>query len=106
MKVSNFLIHWTKPDNEIKHISLLLDEMRSFESDLGMVRSIAKHFPAIGDGNELRPCSMPIEHSIDQHWAPNLVFFYPRDIIDQNKEIGSKPFSPFDEKDIWRSNWD
>ena len=82
-----------KADNKIKLISFLLDEMRSFESDLGMVRSIAKHFPAIGEGNKVRPCIMPIEHGIDQHWAPEIVFFFPRNVIEENKNEGSKPFS-------------
>jgi hypothetical protein len=76
----------------MEYISCFLDEMRSFSSDLGMVRDIALHYPAIGEENKDRPEVMVIEHSIDQHWAPEIVYFYESDIIHETKRPGSKPF--------------
>lgn len=82
-----------KSTSSVEYISSFLDEMRSFEGDLGMVRDIATHFPSIGDSSDERPEIMPIEHSIDQHWAPEVVFFYTHDTIHSQKRAGSKPFA-------------
>lgn len=61
-----------------------------------MVRYIAKNYKDTvksGPKNFVRPSVMPLSHCIDQHWAPEIVYFYPYSLITANKASGSKPYS-------------
>lgn len=65
----------------IENCSGLLDELRSFHSDLRMTRDIAANYATIeylppGDTETPQPLTMPIEHCVDHHWFPNIVYFY------------------------------
>lgn len=61
--------------------SALLDELKSFACDLGMVRSVAVN-NKIRAGAEIpiekyiRPQRMKLEHCIDQHWTPEIAYFF------------------------------
>lgn len=77
-------------------ISALMEEIRSFGSDLAMIRYEVSQR---NSGNEkttsltLRPSVMPLEHCVDQHWAPEIGYMYPTKLIYPMKSPGSKPFS-------------
>lgn len=81
--------------NDLENMSAILDEIRSFPTDLAMARSIAKNKGSVSKDRILRdrPKIMEIYHCIDQHWAPELVYFMPIEIIEKNRVNSSKPFS-------------
>lgn len=75
------------------NISALMDELRSFQSDLGMIRSIT-HNEGVGTRTfRDRPETMPVCHCVDFHWAPEIIYYFDPVIIDV--EEGSKPFRGF-----------
>ena len=78
---------------ELENTSALLDEVRSFKTDLGMARFISYNKGKFVTEGGTRPKSMEIAHCIDQHWAPEIAYFLDRGIVDQYKEIGSTPFA-------------
>ncbi len=66
----------------IKCCSALIDELRTFEGDIGMMRYISEKYENI----ELLSYSenkgvMPLSHGTDQHWATGLVYYYSPDTI-------------------------
>lgn len=80
----------------LQNSSALLDELKSFQSDLGMLRDIAEK----GDSVEFwempgyRPVSMPLIHCVDMHWLPNIVLFFSPETV--KKTIpNSPPGKPF-----------
>lgn len=79
--------------------SALLDQLRSFSGDLGMVRDVALQYPkwqkAVPSKAIARPSSMPVSHAIDQHWFPDLVYALPATLVEQMSQgtSGSTPFS-------------
>ena len=77
-------------------VSALMDELRSFAGDLGMIRNSGLRV-SMGtiktEGSKIRPKFMPLEHCIDQHWAPEVIYFYPKEMIQREKVSGSKPYS-------------
>lgn len=103
---SNTYIHNIKKGFEIKpfyfslkntflqNFSALLDDIRSFATDLAMTRFIAynKGQQTLYDEYK-RPEMMKISHCIDQHWAPELIYYLPVSLIEKYKEEGSKPFA-------------
>lgn len=77
-------------------VSSLMDELKSFHSDLGMIRNEVKNRYSKKERTTYlppRPNSMPIEHCIDQHWAPEIAYMFPREFIEENKSPGNAPFS-------------
>jgi superfamily II DNA or RNA helicase len=80
-------------NSNLKNFSCLLDNIKSFASDLAMTR-----FIAYNEGKSTKEKytifkSMNIYHSVDQHWAPEITYLLPLKIIDEYKLEGSKPFS-------------
>jgi hypothetical protein len=77
--------------------SCIMDELRSFKSDLIMIRDITEK--RYSDNKEeitnifIRPNIMPLCHCVDQHWAPEIVYMYPLEIVLKLKTEGNKPFS-------------
>lgn len=69
--------------NLLQLASVLMDELKSFKSDLNMFRSIAQN-----NGSESNivntdfPAIMPIEHCMDQHCAPDIVYYYESNIVE------------------------
>ena len=89
-------LKWSEAaDSPLILSSLLLDQARSFQGDLNMVRKIAKNNGKVVDSNNFKVSDkiMPIEHCVDQHWAPNIVYFYNPDFIEPVLLNNSKPFS-------------
>ena len=77
-------------------VSALMDEIRSFAGDLAMIRYEGKIIPqnkALTVRNSTRPKVMLLEHCIDQHWAPEVIYFYPPELVWKEASPGSKPFS-------------
>lgn len=80
--------------SDLENLSALLDEVKSFATDLGMTRFIASNAGRSAKLEKVeRPRVMNIEHCIDQHWAPEIVYFLPMKIAEQYREESSKPFS-------------
>ena len=87
----------------LANCSAILDVIKSFNSDLGMVRDIASRKAQVIDGHREFPEYMHIRHCIDQHCAPEIAYFVDPEISkEQNEERGnakkneintSKPFS-------------
>jgi len=86
------IITLDKADNELELLSVMMDEIKSFNSDLGMIRDIISNDKDY-ISSTIRPKIMPLEHCVDQHWAPEMVYFAPLEMVEKMKEGGSKPFS-------------
>lgn len=66
----------------LKNSSAILDELRSFPGDLGLARGWARDYPSIKKSEaKYQPEVMPLIHCIDQHWAPNMVYFFDPDVV-------------------------
>jgi superfamily II DNA or RNA helicase len=75
-------------------ISIMMSEIKTFRSDLDMIRDIVVNVTKDEiSSSSTRPKIMPIEHMVDQHWAPELLYFADLDLIEKYREKGSKPFS-------------
>ena len=61
----------------LQSASAILDELRSFSTDLGLARGWAQNYPnlKIVTGTSF-PKVMPLCHCVDQHWAPGLVHYF------------------------------
>ncbi len=95
--VSSTVVPYSHPETDLEMVSLLIDTVRSFESDLNLIRDSVnrrqKGEPCFVDSStQYQPRSMPLYHCVDQHWAPNFVLLYPIDYVLEYKETGSKPF--------------
>ena len=84
----------------LENCSALLDELKSFAGDLFMVRDIAMKDSSIKmsppESAEMpQPDVMPFEHLVDQHWAPNIVYFFPPEVVAETlgNNPPSKPFA-------------
>jgi hypothetical protein len=74
--------------NILKDSSAILDELRSFPGDLGLARGWAREYPKLKEMvAKYQPDVMPIIHCVDQHWAPQFVYFYDPEVV---LEKGSK----------------
>lgn len=81
--------------NTLETISALIDEMRSFPGDLAMIRyNVSKMLTASSTyvSYKNRPEVMKIEHCVDQHWAPEISYMFPMDIVRKYAIPGSEPF--------------
>ena len=91
--------YYVNPENTLlENASALMDELRSFQSDLGMIRDIAREWSENGgesprDQNLVMPEVMPLIHCVDQHWAPEVVYFYPYSVVEDKYTPGSRPYS-------------
>ncbi len=91
----------------LENCSALLDELKSFHSDLAMVRSIADkdaegelgYIPPPGETMN-HPAVMPFIHCVDQHWAPNIVYFFDPDVAREAMK-GSPSGAPF-KRMLWK----
>jgi hypothetical protein len=59
-----------------------------------MIRYIAKNYKGTKKFNKKvnRPPTMHVCHCIDQHWAPELIYFFPYEEVCSGKTKGSKPY--------------
>ena len=77
-------------------VSALMEEIRSFRGDLALIRYAAT---SRIKGTEkvtnltIRPNIMLLDHCVDQHWAPEIAYMYPENLVCKLKTSGSKPFS-------------
>lgn len=79
--------------NSLEVSSFLLTDIKSFAGDLAMIRHIATlGGQSINPSNNIQPEVMPLEHSVDQHWAPEIVYFFQPELIAAVKEEGNTPF--------------
>ena len=67
----------------------LLYALGSFSSDINMMSSLLPH-PR--PGSEKRPSVMDVSRAIDQHWAPNLIYFFPLAFLREYVRPGSNPY--------------
>lgn len=72
-------------------ISCFVDEIKTFQSDISMIRYILTTQKTHSLAN--RPEVMPLAHCVDQHWAPEIVYFYPSKYVESVKSDGSTPYS-------------
>lgn len=77
----------------IKMCSAILDTLRSFDGDIGMVRHISSVYPNCELIQQDRPQElvMPLCHGTDQHWASSFVYFFSPKTIMKNKG-STRPF--------------
>jgi hypothetical protein len=82
---TNTVIAWER-------VSMLLDDLRAFQSDLRMVRDIiqTQRTQTISHSTD-RPAIMHLSHYIDQHCAPWVTRFIPQDQL----PLPSEPSKPF-----------
>ncbi len=83
----------------LQNCSALLDELKSFHGDMALVRYIATNTP-----NKYTPPKnkrfnhpeiMPFIHCVDQHWAPNIVYFFSP-VVAKEAMLGSPSSAPFE----------
>lgn len=86
----------------LENCSALLDELKSFQGDLGMVRYIASNYKTStkhwSKNTTIQSIPiMPIWHNVDQHWAPNVAYFVKSSLVEKlfNKAKNAKLSSPF-----------
>ena len=73
--------------------SYVLGIIGSFQSDINMIESVKPIPRNIPNSTALRrPSLMGVQHSIDQHWQPNLVYFLPMAFVNPLTARGSTPF--------------
>lgn len=80
----------------LEAVSAVMEELKSFQGDLGMIRyEVKNRYSGTEKTTRLnvRPDVMPLEHCIDQHWAPEIAYMYPREFIEKNRTSGNAPFS-------------
>lgn len=84
----------SEKNTDIANYSAILDILRSFASDLAMTRFIAFNNGEKVRGSTFfeRPEIMRLSYCIDQHWAPELIYFLPFNIVEKYRQKGSKPF--------------
>ena len=78
--------------------SALLDEVKSFQGDLGLTRDVVKNFyentlKTTKNETGKMPKTMVVEHCIDQHWSPEIAYFFNMNTLAKNIEKGNSPFS-------------
>lgn len=81
----------------LKNASAVLDELKSFPTDLGLARGWARDYPNIKtERAKQRPENMLLDHCIDQHWAPNFVYFFDSRVVlgENSMENTSTPYKP------------
>eukprot|EP01125_Pyxidicula_operculata_P012435 TRINITY_DN4078_c2_g1_i1.p1 TRINITY_DN4078_c2_g1~~TRINITY_DN4078_c2_g1_i1.p1 ORF type:complete len:1341 (-),score=306.63 TRINITY_DN4078_c2_g1_i1:33-4055(-) len=90
-----------KPKSLLHFVSSLIDQVRSFAGDLTMIRDISQSYDTQEKNaplkNIIEPV-MPFCHFVDQHWAPEIVYFYDPQFLKTLKQKGSKPYSKLFEK--------
>jgi len=79
----------------LQSCSVMLDELRSFPTDLGLARGWASKITQ--NVAKYRPKVMPYYHCIDQHWLPSIAYYFDSDVVNETrndiKTIG-QPFAP------------
>jgi hypothetical protein len=81
----------------LKNASAVLDELKSFPTDLALARGWARNYPNIeSEESKQIPKLMPIYHCIDQHWSPSFAYYYDPSLVlsENSKENTSDPFGP------------
>ena len=90
--------------NVLKTSSAILDELRSFPGDLGLARGWARDAPDMKESvAKHQPEVMSLNHCIDQHWAPSVVYFYDPEVVLEEgtksdwhkKSLTAKSSTPF-----------
>ena len=83
-----------KVDGEsFANCAALLEVVKSFGTDISMVKYIAKHAGKTRYISFERPSTMYLERCIDQHWAPEIAYLLPVEIVDKFIVTGSTPYS-------------
>lgn len=81
--------------NILESCSAVLDELRSFPTDLGLARGWVEHIQQ--HTAKYRPEVMPYYHCIDQHWLPAIAYYFDIDIVESTRKdikTSSQPFAP------------
>jgi superfamily II DNA or RNA helicase len=66
----------TSDQDTLESASAILDELRSFPTDLGLARGWARDYPNIKKVTaKSTPDIMRLEHCVDQHWAPGVIHY-------------------------------
>ena len=81
-----------------QYISAFMDQLKSFKSDLAMIRDVARSAKAKTTIYDHRPEVMPLTHCIDHHWIPEIVYFFSLKTVKESKTKSGKPFNSF----FWR----
>lgn len=82
--------------SRLGRISAILDKVGSFTGDLAIIHHVAichdkgQDSKAPSSGAASRPEEMPIEHCVDQHWAPDIVYHMRSDWV---KSVSSSRLS-------------
>jgi hypothetical protein len=71
----------------LQNCSAILDDLKSFKTDLGLVRNLAsqKTFKIVNKDKIDEKRVMPLYHYIDQHCCPNFAYFYNYKILPIDK---------------------
>ena len=94
--------------NEWAVSSAIMDTLRSFKSDLAMVRNISNMYIT----NKVKfltapsqPTAMHFRQFVDQHWAPNIAYFYsPTKVLEFVKQSKTKEIYSDLFHDLWNKS--
>jgi superfamily II DNA or RNA helicase len=85
----------TAGQTPLEAASAILDELRSFPTDLGLARAWARDYPNIKTSKAVStPDIMRLEHCVDHHWAPGVIHYFRPEFVyttGKGKNIG-QPF--------------
>lgn len=73
--------------------SYLLDDLRSFKTDLWMFRSLDGTYRPMVDVPD-RPSFMLLDHCVDQHWAPEIGLYFSYKTVKDRAGKAGEPFQP------------
>ena len=85
---------FSNENTDLENVSALLDELKSFNSDLLMTRDIAKMKGKYlySKDEKQRPDIMEIYRCVDFHWCPEIGYYFPYDMVEKMGTPGTKPF--------------
>jgi hypothetical protein len=85
-------------NSSFQNASALLDEVRSFGSDLNMVSYLASQKYKLSPPQNIKTPQaevVPIWHGTDQHWAPDIVYYFDENIPKFDGSFGNFYWSIF-----------
>jgi len=73
--------------------SWLIDQLRSFPGDLELFRALAAGRARPRPAPLPRPGLAPLEHAVDQHWAPDVALYFDGEAPPEPRAETSRPFA-------------
>jgi len=97
-KIEKYTI--TPKSTYLQVTSAMIEELKSFQGDMNMIRYIVSQRSnpifspeELYTSHSIRQHTVVWWHLVDQHFVPEIAYFFPRNIVDSLSIKGSKPYS-------------